>query len=146
MLTGAPMIDLDIRKAKKQDKAPIMNLIKDSELFAPRLRYEDFMVAYRGENLVGVARWKTHKKNRIHELSNVGVKDGWRKCGIGSLIVSRIIDKAKYDTYLNTVNPGFYEKLGFKATKEAPKAMKKNGAWCKGCDKKLCTTMVRKAK
>jgi len=140
------MIDLDIHKAKKQDKAPIMNLIRNSELFAPRLKYEDFMVAYRGENLVAVARWKTNKKNRMHELSNVGVKDGWRKCGIGSIVVSKLIDKAKYDTYLNTVNPGFYEKLGFKATKEAPKAMKKNNAWCKGCDKKLCITMVKKVK
>ncbi|MFH1709816.1 MAG: GNAT family N-acetyltransferase [bacterium] len=140
------MIDLDIHKARKQDKAPIMNLIKESELFAPRLRYEEFMVAYRGENLIGLARFKTHKKIRIHELSNVGVKDGWRKCGIGSLIVSRIVNKAKYDTYLTTVNPGFYKKLGFEPIKKMPKALKKNGAWCKGCDKKLCTTMVRKFK
>jgi N-acetylglutamate synthase-like GNAT family acetyltransferase len=140
------MIDLDIRKAKKQDTAPIVKLIKESQLYAPRLRYEDFIVAYRGENLIGVARWKTHKKNKIHELSNVGVKDGWRKCGIGSLIISKIMIKAKYDVYLNTVNPAFYEKLGFEATKEAPKVMKKNGAWCKGCDRKLCTTMVKKVK
>ncbi len=140
------MIDLDIRKARKQDKAPVMKLIKESDLFVPRLRYEDFFVAYRGENLVGVARFKTHKKNRIHELSNVGVKDGWRKCGIGSLIVSKIINKTKYDTYINTVNPGFYEKLGFEKVKEAPKPLKKDGKWCKGCDKNLCTTLVKKIK
>jgi N-acetylglutamate synthase-like GNAT family acetyltransferase len=140
------MIDLEIRKARKQDKAPVMKLIRETDLFAPRLRYEDFIVAYRGENLVAVARFKTHKKSRIHELSNLGVKDGWRKCGIGSLVVSKIINRTKYDMYINTVTPGFYEKLGFKTVKEAPKALKKNGAWCKGCDKKSCTTMVIKVK
>lgn len=140
------MIDLDIRKAKKKDKAPLLKLIKETGLFAPRLRYEDFIVAYRGENLVGVARFKTHCKSKIHELSNVGVKDGWRKCGIGSFIVSKIMDKAKYDMYLNTVNPAFYEKLGFKTTKDVPKALKKNGVWCKGCTRDMCTTMVKKIK
>jgi len=140
------MIDLDIRKAKKKDRVPLMKFIKETGLFAPRLRCSDFVVAYRGENLVGVARFKTHKKIKAHELSNVGVKDGWRKCGIGSLIVSSLVDRAKYDTYLNTINPLFYEKLGFKRASDVPAVMKKNGTWCKGCDKNSCTTMVRKVK
>jgi N-acetylglutamate synthase-like GNAT family acetyltransferase len=140
------MIDLDIRKATKQDKVPVMKFIKETDLFTPRLRYDDFIVAYRGENLVAVAKFKTHKKHKIHELSNLGVKDGWRECGIGSFIVSKIANKAKYDTYLNTTSPAFYEKLGFESVQETPKAMKKNRAYCKGCDKKLCTTMVKKIK
>lgn len=137
------MIDLDIRKAKKQDKAPLLKLMKETGLFVPRLRFEDFFVAYRGENLVGLARVKTHKRNKIHELSNVGVKDGWRKCGIGSTIVSKVLNKVKYDTYINTISPEFYEKLGFKVTKEFPKAIKKDKTWCKGCEKNKCTTMVK---
>jgi N-acetylglutamate synthase-like GNAT family acetyltransferase len=140
------MADFDVRKAKKQDKAPILKLIKESGIFAPRLRYEDFFVAYRGQNLVGVARLKTHKKNKLNELTNVGVKDGWRKCGIGSLIVSKIFNKSKYDTYVNTVEPHFYEQLGFIKVKDIPVALKKNREWCKGCDRKLCTTMVKKVK
>lgn len=139
------MIDLEIRKAKKSDKKPIIKLVKETGLFAPMLRTEDFIVAYRGENLVGVARFKTYKKNKIHELSNVGVKDGWRKSGIGSLIVSKVCEKAKFDTYLNTIAPAFFEKLGF-VPAEAPKALKKNSAWCKGCDKSACKTMVKKIK
>lgn len=140
------MIDLDIRKAQKKDKRHLIKFIKETGLFAPHLRMSDFIVAYRGENLIGVVRFKTHKKHRLHELSNVGVKDGWRKCGIGSLLVSNITKKAKYDTYLNTINPGFYEKLGFQRANSVPKVMKKNGTWCKGCDKSLCATMVRKVK
>lgn len=137
------MIDMEIRKAVKKDKEPIMKLIKEAGLFVPCMRFDDFFVAYRGENLIGVAKLKTHGKYKIHELSNVGVKDGWRKCGIGSLLVNKMIDRAKYDMYLNTVNPGFYEKLGFKETKEVPKVMKKNRTWCKACDKNLCKTMVK---
>ena len=139
------MNDFDIRKAKKEDKAPILKLVKETGLFVPHLRYQDFFVAYRGQNIVGVARWKTHKKNKMHELSNVGVKDGWRKCGIGSMIVSKVMDNAKYDVYLNTITPGFYEKLGFKQIKDAPKQIKKNSSWCKGCDKKSCTAMIKQA-
>jgi N-acetylglutamate synthase-like GNAT family acetyltransferase len=56
------------------------------------------------------------------------------------------MNKAKYDTYLNTINPAFYEKLGFKQIKDAPKAIKKNSSWCKGCDKKTCTAMVKAVK
>ena len=138
------MIDLEIRKAGKRDKAPIMKLIKETGLFIPCMRFDDFFVAYRGENLIGVAKMKTHGKYKIHELSSVGVKDGWRKCGIGTVLVNKMIDRAKYDLYLNTVNPGFYEKLGFKETKDAPGVLKKNKTWCKSCDKSLCKTMVRK--
>lgn len=137
------MIDLDIHKARKKDKSHLSKFIKDVGLFTPRLRLSDFIVAYRGENLIGVARFKTHKKSRFHELSNLGIKDGWRKCGIGSLLVSSLTDKAKYDTYLNTVNPDFYVKLGFKVIKDIPKLMKKNGSWCKGCDRGKCATMVK---
>jgi len=140
------MIDLDIRKARKKDKKILVKFVKEAGLFAPRMRFDNFLVAYRGENLVAVAKFKTHKRHRIHELSSVGVKDGWRKCGIGSLVVSKLMDNATYDTYLNTINPGFYQKLGFQKVTSAPKIMKKGGIWCKGCDRSLCTTMVRKAK
>lgn len=140
------MIDLDIRKARKKDKTHLSKFIKEVGLFTPRVRLSDFIVAYRGENLIGVARFKTHKRYRIHELSSLGVKDGWRKCGIGSLLVNGLINNAKYDTYLNTINPDFYEKLGFHRITDLPKVMKKNGSWCKGCEKKLCTTMVKKVK
>ncbi len=140
------MIELDIRKATKKDKVPVIKLAKETGLFVPNMRLGDFYVAYRGENLVGVARFRAHSKAGIHELSNVGVKDGWRKCGIGSMIVSRIVDKAKGDVYLNTINPGFYEKLGFTAAKEIPSVMKKNKAWCRACDRTLCRTMVKKIK
>jgi N-acetylglutamate synthase-like GNAT family acetyltransferase len=138
------MIDLDIRKAGKKDKDPVIKLTKEAGLFVPHMKTSDFFVAYRGENLVGVARLRTYKKYRIHELSNVGVKDGWRKAGIGSMIVSKLIDAAKYDMYLNTVNPGFYEKLGFISTNEIPVVMKKKKTFCKTCDKTQCKTMVKK--
>lgn len=137
------MIELDIRKANKKDKAPIIKLTKETGLFVPGMRLSDFFVAYRGENLIGVARFRTHKKHKLHELSNVGVKDGWRKCGIGSMIVEKIVAKAKYDVCLNTVNPGFYEKLGFELVDDVPTVMKKNKTWCKACDKTSCKTMVK---
>jgi len=140
------MIDLEIRKATNKDKTPLLKFIKEGGIFVPGLRFKEFIVAYRGENLIGAARFKTHKKNKLHELSNVNVKEGWRNCGIGSTILSKIVDKAKFDTYLNTVNPSFYKKLGFVATKDIPKMLKKNRSWCKGCEKTLCTTMVKKIK
>ena len=139
-------IDLEIRKATQKDKAPLLKFVKEGGMFVPGLRYKEFVVAYRGENLLAAARFKTHSKNKLHELSNVNVKDGWRNCGIGSLVMSKIVDKAKYDTYLNTVNPNFFMKLGFIATRDIPKVLKKNKSWCKGCEKKLCTTMVKKLK
>jgi len=139
-------IDLEIRKANKKDKTPLIKFIKEGGMFVPGIRYKEFYVIYRGENMIAAARFKTHDKGKIHELSNFSVKEGWRNCGIGSFVLEKIFDKAKFDTYLNTVNPNFYKKLGFIQIKDVPKPLKKNRVWCKGCDKDLCTTMVKKIK
>ncbi|MFC1559790.1 GNAT family N-acetyltransferase [Candidatus Margulisiibacteriota bacterium] len=136
-------IDIEIRKALKKDVKKVVNLAKESRMITPRFKAGECLIAIRGENLIGMARLKTFKAQKAHELSSVTVKDGWRNCGIGGMLVSKAVKIAKYDVYLNTVNPSFYVKMGFKISKTKPKMFAKNGMWCKGCsDKKACTPMI----
>lgn len=137
-------IDIEIRKALKKDNKKIVVLAKETGVYTPRFKASECIIAIRGENLIGIARLKTHKKNKLHELSSVTVKDGWRNCGIGKLILSKIFKMAKYDICLNTVIPDYYESMGFETVDKKPKLLVKNGVWCKGCDKKACISMIKR--
>jgi len=136
------VIDIEIRKALKKDAKSIVNLAKETNMMTPRFRASECIIAIRGENLIGIARMKTFKKQKAHELCSVTVKDGWRDSGIGTMLVNKAMKLAKYDVYLHTLNPEFYIKIGFRETKDRPGIIIKNGAWCHGCDKKACTPMV----
>ena len=135
-------IDIEIRKALKKDAKKVVNLAKESRMLTPRFKPGECIIAIRGENLIGIARLRTIKKQKAHELSSVTVKDGWRNCGIGTMLITKACKVAKYDIYLTTVNPKFYSKLGFEIAKKKPKLLLKNGAWCKRCDKNACTSMI----
>ena len=136
-------IDIEIRKALKKDLKKVAILAKESGVFTPRFKSDECVIAIRGENLIGIARLKTLKQQKLHELSSLTVKEGWRNCGIAKMMVTKIFKQAKFDIYLNTVIPEFYSKIGFNVVPKKPKSIAKNKAWCKGCGKKACTTMVR---
>jgi N-acetylglutamate synthase-like GNAT family acetyltransferase len=135
-------IDIEIRKALKRDAKKVINLARETDMLTPRFKPGECIIAIRGENLIGIARFLTYKKQKAHELCSVTVKDGWRNSGIGTMMISKAMKIAKHDVYVHTINPEFYSKIGFKVAKQRPKILMKSGVWCKGCDKSACTPMV----
>jgi len=80
------------------------------------------------------------------ELVAVGVLEEYREMGVGKKLVDEALENmAGKPVYLLTTIPSFYEKLGFEKIKGVPEALKKDPAWCAGCDKNRCVAMLRKA-
>ncbi len=105
---------------------------------------DDFLVAGDGDKIVGICGLKKHMD--CFELCSLGVDEAYRNKGLGNRLVHAVLKKAGREVYLTTTIPGFFEKSGFEKTGHFPESMIKKRDWCLGCNKELCTVMVRKGK
>lgn len=109
----------------------------------PGLEKDIFYVAEERGKIVGILGIKDF--SLFFELVAVGVLEEYRAMGVGKkLVVEALKDIAGKPVYLLTTVPSFYEKLGFGKIKEAPEALRKDPAWCAGCDKNKCVAMLKK--
>lgn len=105
---------------------------------------DNFFVADEGDKIVGICGLKKHSD--CFELCSLGVEEAYRDKGLGAKLVHAVLKKAKREVYLTTIIPGFFEKFGFEKAGRFPESMIKKQDWCLGCNKELCTVMVRKEK
>jgi len=110
------------------------------------LEYEDmeadrFWAAKEGGRVVGLVGLKRHPD--CLELVSLGVEPGFRSAGLGRRLLETLAAAAGADIYLATVIPDYFERCGFRRVKAAPAGMAKDPAWCEGCPKERCTTLVR---
>lgn len=105
---------------------------------------DDFFIANDGDKIVGICGLKKHRD--CLELCSLGVDEVYRDKGLGAKLVHAVLKEAKREVYLTTIIPGFFEKFGFEKAGRFPESMIKKRDWCLGCNKELCTVMVRKEK
>ena len=134
---------MPIRKARREDLSRVRELAEGLGLDSPGMEDDAFWVAEDNGRIVGVCGFKRHPD--CHELYALGVEESERGQGIGGDLVRTLVRDVKGDIYLATVTPGFFERVGFSRTSEFPRSMVKGGEWCEGCDRALCTVMMRKA-
>ena len=134
---------MPIRKARREDLSRVRELAEGLGLDSPGMEDDAFWVAEDNGRIVGVCGLKRHPD--CHELYALGVEETERGQGIGGDLVRTLVRDVKGDIYLATVTPGFFERVGFSRTSEFPRSMVKGGEWCEGCDRALCTVMMRKA-
>ena len=134
---------MPIRKARREDLSRVRELAEGLGLDSPGMEDDAFWVAEDNGRIVGVCGLKRHPD--CLELYALGVEESERGQGIGGDLVRTLIREVKGDIYLATVIPGFFERAGFSRTFEFPRSMAKGGEWCEGCDRALCTVMMRKA-
>jgi len=132
-----------IRKAKKPDFSNVIRLAQKYDLDYTSLEADDFWVAEEGKTILGIVGLKKHKD--CLELCSLGVDGIYRNRGIAKRLVLALLKKAKENVYLATIIPGFFEKFGFEKASSIPVSMIKRSDWCKGCNKELCTIMMRKS-
>lgn len=105
---------------------------------------DTFFVAEERGKIVGILGIRDF--GEFLELVAVGVLEEYRDMGVGKRLVEEALKNlAGRKIYLLTTVPGFYEKLGFVRVEEVPEALKKDPAWCAGCDRDKCVAMLRKA-
>jgi amino-acid N-acetyltransferase len=111
----------EIRRATLEDLSAVERLLTEQHLPLDRVRdaVEDFVVAYAGETLVGVAGLEACCDNAL--LRSVAVAPGWRSHGIGRALVTRVISDAEargiHALYLlTTTAERYFPSFGFRAT------------------------------
>lgn len=134
---------MPIRTALREDLSRVRELAEGLGLDYPGMEDDAFWIAEDNGRIVGVCGLKRHPN--CHELCALGVEEGVRGRGIGRELAKALLREVKGDIYLATVIPGFFERMGFSRTSEFPRSMAKGGDWCEGCDRALCTVMVRRA-
>lgn len=134
---------MPIRKARRVDLSRIRELASRLKLDSPDMENDAFWIAEDNGRIGGICGLKRHPD--CLELVALGVEESRRGQGIGGDLVRTLIREAKTDIYLATIIPGFFERLGFSRTSEFPPSMIKSAEWCEGCDRALCTVMMRRA-
>jgi len=133
-----------IRKATAEDMPYVVRIAWRLALDYPGLENDTFLVAEKRGKIVGILGLKDF--GEFLELVAVGVLEEYREMGIGKKLVEEALRTAGLKkVYLLTTIPKFYESLGFEKVDEVPEALKKDPAWCAGCDRDRCVVMLRKS-
>jgi len=133
-----------IRKATAEDMPYVVRIAWRLALDYPGLENDTFLVAEERGKIVGILGLKDF--GEFLELVAVGVLEEYREMGIGKKLVEEALRTAGLKkVYLLTTIPKFYESLGFEKVDEVPEALKKDPAWCAGCDRDRCVVMLRKS-
>lgn len=131
-----------IRKAQKADFPDIVRLAKACNLDYSGMEEDAFVVAEEGGRILGMGGLKKHPE--CLELCALGVGKKWRGRGWGKQLVRALLLEAPGELHLATVIPDFFSRFGFEKTDVVPPSMVKKAEWCAGCNRELCTVMVKR--
>lgn len=135
---------MKIRKARPEDRRRVEAFARRHAMDYPGMELDEFLMAEDGGRLAGIVALKKHAD--CLELCSLCVDEAERGTGLGRRLVEELFLTAGGTVHLATIIPGFFEKCGFVRTLAVPGGMKKDAAWCEGCDKSLCTVMVRESR
>ncbi len=130
-----------IRIARPEDFPAIRKVAAPLGLDYTGMEKAPFWLAEDEGRIMGIVSLLTHPDCR--ELVSLGVDPDARKAGLGGKLIETVMAAAGTDVYLATVIPHYFERYGFVRTLRVPPGMAKDPAWCEGCEKHLCTVMVR---
>jgi N-acetylglutamate synthase-like GNAT family acetyltransferase len=132
---------MNIRKALPADRRRVDAFVGKHAMDYTGTERDEFLLAEDDGRLAGVVALRKHPD--CLELCALCVDPADRGAGVGRLLVEGLVRMAGGTVYLATVIPRFFEKCGFVRTLAVPGGMKKDAAWCEGCDKTLCTIMIK---
>jgi N-acetylglutamate synthase-like GNAT family acetyltransferase len=138
---GAPM---RVRKALPDEIPQAVALAGSLDLGYAGMEKDDLWVAEEEGRIIGLVVLK--RQPDCLELCALGVDPANRRKGVAGALVEALMAAAPGDVHLATVIPGFFETCGFEIAREIPATFpeKRKTVWCDGCDRRLCTVMVRK--
>ena len=112
---------IHLRAARDSDAKAVIALLEAEDLevaFDPR----DFLVASEGARVVGCARMRPIAPG-MHELASVAVARDQRAQGVGARLVRDALQRADGAVYALALQPGFFEKLGFRPMLVLPREL-----------------------
>jgi N-acetylglutamate synthase-like GNAT family acetyltransferase len=119
-------LELTIPSDKEFQK--IRKYISEFELDDRQLKKEEFIAAFRENELVGFGRLRLHPD--CTELCSLGVITKHRRQGIGKAIVAGLLKKNVQNLYLVCIIPEFFTPFGFRTVENYPKAVENKLLYC----------------
>jgi N-acetylglutamate synthase-like GNAT family acetyltransferase len=108
-------MNYSIRPALREDATAIRALVRAAFINPLGIHWPRFMIAVDEENrLVGCGQVKVHRDGS-RELASIAVAPAWRKQGVASALIERLLAEHAPPLYL-TCRPqlgSFYERFGF---------------------------------
>ncbi len=132
-----------IRRAGASDREAVYRILKEQDLDYSRLTFDNFWVAEEAGTILGVARLEEF--GNFFFLSSVGTAKDEQRKGVASGLLANILEGRGKDTYLYTVIPGFFQKLGFEAAPILCGLPAREVFDCEDCRPPDCICMKRKA-
>jgi amino-acid N-acetyltransferase len=124
-------VHVEIRGAEASDGVSVEGIMGTYFLDIDDVPIEDFIVAEVGGKIVGVAVVSDKECCEVHSIA---VHPTYRGMGIGSKMISRLIEDVSHDRlYVRTTSPVFFRKMGFVELPMSEKAI----LWqdCRECDR-----------
>ncbi|NPE28148.1 GNAT family N-acetyltransferase [Methanococcoides sp. SA1] len=124
-------IHVVIRGAEASECGSVEGIMGTYFLDIDDVPIEDFIVAEVEGKIIGVA---TVSEKECCEVHSIAVHPSYRGMGIGSKMISRLMEDVSSDRlYVRTTSPDFFKKMGFI---ELPMSEKKS-LWqdCRECDR-----------
>jgi N-acetylglutamate synthase-like GNAT family acetyltransferase len=115
--------------AAEQDMPIIEKFAQKLDLDCENFHYKEFIKAQKEGQLIGFGRLR--KYSNCTELATLGVLLTERKKGVGSAIVSKLIEIGPKEIFVTCVIPDFFKKVGFIQVKEYPAVLQKKIDFCK---------------
>ena len=109
---------LQLQTPTEKEFIQICDYITEFELDNRVLKQEEFIAAFRNNELVGFGRLRKHED--CTELCSLGVVTPHRRQGIGKALVEALIKKATNELYLVCIIPEFFIPFGFSIVAEFP--------------------------
>lgn len=121
-------MDLLLKTPDKKEFKQICDYIREFELDDRELKQEQFVAAYRNNELVGFGRLRD--RSDCTELCSLGVVTPHRRKGIGKALVKELIKRAKAELFLVCIIPDFFAPFGFKETSNYPLSIQEKIDYC----------------
>jgi len=130
-----------IKKADPADIPAIARILDEAGLVYPGQPADGFFVAVDNGSIVGIARLE--EQARFNFLSSLGVSQANRRRHIASSLVKYLIGINNKPTYLYTIIPDFFSRLGFVPSPGRPDLPPKEIFGCQECEPDRCHCMVK---
>ncbi len=109
-----------VRDAKNRDEVWLLDQIDTLGLDAEAFRSRDYVLAVDEDTntRVGFGRLRIHSgEPECCELTGIGVRESWRRQGVGAHVIERLVTKASDDgfetVYVLTDQPEYLSQFGF---------------------------------
>ena len=123
------MADILIAPSSEKDFEVVAQLAKSFDLDFEDVFWKQFLVAKKGEGIIGFGRLRNY--SGCTEVATVGVINSERGKGLGTLIVNELIRMGPKEIFVTCVIPKFFSRFGFQQIKQYPPVLQKKVDFCK---------------